>query len=74
MRKKLNPEDKRSKIIGIKVKPETYKKLCYIADMEAIKVSSYINELIERNIKIVTETHKINWEEALKEGRDTGDQ
>ena len=38
MRKKLDQETKRSKIIGIKVKPETHRKLKYLAEIDAAPV------------------------------------
>ena len=67
MRKKLDKETKRSKIIGIKVKPETHKKLKYLAEIDATPVSTYINEILENHITSATKIHKLNWEEILRE-------
>lgn len=67
MRKKLDQETKRSKIIGIKVKPETHRKLKYLAEIDAAPVSTYINEILENHISSATKIHKLNWEEILME-------
>ena len=47
MRKKLAPEDKRSKILGIKVKEETKKQLNYIAKREGEPLSTHIDKIVE---------------------------
>lgn len=67
MRKKLDINTKRSKIIGIKVKPETQLKLKYLCDIEAEPLSTYINKILEEHIASTTKLHKLNWEEILKE-------
>ena len=67
MRKKLDHETKRSKIIGIKVKPETQLKLKYLADAEATPLSTYINGILEEYISRTTNLHKIKWEDILEE-------
>lgn len=72
MRKKLSYDEKRSNIIGIKVKPETKKKLTYIAKREGKQLSTYIDEelvkLIDQYLKIAhIDWNKLSDEE--KEGR-----
>lgn len=73
MRKKLADGQKRSNIIGVKVKPETRQKLEYIARREATKLSSYIDELLNEHIKDYFSHAHINWDELSqeeKEGRE----
>lgn len=76
MRKKLASEEKRSNIIGIKVKPETKRKLNYIAKREGTQMSTWIDgELVNLIEKYFSIAH-INWDdlsEDEKEGRDISD-
>lgn len=67
MRKKLDNETKRSKIIGIKVKPETQKKLKYLSNIEAEPLSTYINRILEEHIASTTKLHKLNWKKIFQE-------
>ena len=67
MRKKLIPEEKRSIIIGIKVKPEVKEKLTYLSEAEATKLSTYINNILEEHIKTVTKICKIDWNKIKSE-------
>lgn len=70
MRKRLNKDDKRSVIIGVKVKEETKEKIKYLSTIEDIKMSSYINEILEKHIEAKTKIWGINWEDISKEGRE----
>lgn len=73
MRKKLHEEEKRSKIIGIKVKPETKAKLKYIAKAEATQVSTLIDDILKDYVAKYFKKHGINWSALTpeeKEGRD----
>lgn len=67
MRQKLDEDNKRSKIIGVKVKPRIAQQLKYLSEAEDIKISSYINILLETHIEETTKLKKINWDEELKE-------
>lgn len=62
MRRKMNAEEKRKHIIGIKVKEEIKEKIEYIAEAEAKTTSTYINKLIEKHINEYFKKNKINWE------------
>ena len=67
MRAKLNPNDKRSIIIGIKVTPKTRKQVQYLAEREAEKMSTYIAKLVEQRIEQFTRDTKTDWEQIFKE-------
>ena len=67
MRKKINTEEKRSVIIGIKVKQETKDKVKYLSEAEAETISTYINRILEAHIETYTKLHKINWKKELGE-------
>lgn len=62
MRKKLPIDEKRSKIIGVKVKEETRQQLQYIADREGTPLSTYIDIILRKQIEEYFELHKINWD------------
>ena len=49
MRRKMTETEKRSIIIGIKVKPETRSKIEWIANREATKLSTYLDELLKEH-------------------------
>lgn len=70
MRKKLEDSQKRSNIIGVKVKPETRQKLEYIAKREATRLSSYIDDLLTKHIKDYFSHAHINWDELTPEERE----
>lgn len=65
MRKKIEPNKKRSVIIGIKVKQETKEKIKYLSEVEAEPISTYINRILENHIEAHTKLHRINWEKEL---------
>lgn len=62
MRKKLPIEEKRNKIIGIKVKEETRQQLQYIAGREGHTLSTCIDIILRKQIEEYFELHKIDWE------------
>lgn len=65
MRKKLDPKDKRSKIVGVKVTPLMNQQLEYMADAAGEEKSTYIYNLLKARIEQYTKDAKINWEEEL---------
>lgn len=67
MRKKLSSEEKRSNIIGIKVKPETRQQLEWIAEREATKLSTYINGLLKDHVETYFKHAHINWDDIPEE-------
>ena len=62
MRRKLPIDEKRSKIIGIKVKEETRQQLQYIADRDGHTLSTCIDIILRKQIEEYFEIHKINWD------------
>lgn len=73
MRKKLQKSEKRSQIIGIKVKEETRKQLKFIANREATQLSTYIDSLLVKHINEYFSHAHIDWNsltEAEKERRE----
>ena len=73
MRRKISEDEKRNKIIGIKVKDETKQKLQYIAKRECMQLSTYIDGLLVKHINEYFSHAHIKWEtlsEAEKEGRE----
>lgn len=73
MRKRIPTEEKRSNIIGIKVKTETLKKLKYISKRECKPVSTYIDSILVKQIEEYFSIAHINWDkltENEKEGRE----
>lgn len=76
MRRKLSHEEKRSNIIGIKVKPETKRKLTYIAKREGTQLSTYVDTELVKLIDQYFRIAHIDWEnlpEEEKEGREVND-
>lgn len=69
MRKKLAYGEKRSNIIGVKVKPETRLKLEWIARKEATKLSSYIDEQLREHIETYFKYNHIDWDSLSDEER-----
>lgn len=72
MRKKISADEKRNKIIGIKVKEETRQKLKFIAKREATQLSTYIDRLLVKHIDEYFSHAHIDWNtlsEDEKEGR-----
>lgn len=67
MRKKINPDKKRSQIIGIKVQPETREKLKYIVKRDQTTLSSLINTIIIDYIENYFKITKIEWEKLTPE-------
>lgn len=65
MRKRLNEKEKRSVIIGIKVKKELKDKIQYLSEVDDIGMSSYINKILENHIENITKLTPINWNEIL---------
>ena len=70
MRKRLNEDDKRSVIIGIKVKKDIKEKIQYLSEVEDIGMSSYINKIIENHIKNRTKFENIDWETIMTERKE----
>lgn len=70
MRKKLDEGQKRSNIIGAKVKPDTRKKLEYIAKREATRLSTYIDDLLTKHINDYFSHAHINWDELTPDERE----
>lgn len=62
MRRKMATEEKRSIIIGIKVKPETRKKIEWIANREATTLSTYLDEWLRDHIETYFKYNHINWD------------
>ena len=62
MRKKLPHDEKRNKIIGIKVKEETRQQLEYIAGREGHTLSTCIDIILRKQIEEYFELHKIDWD------------
>lgn len=67
MRKKLTAEDKRSIIIGIKVKPAIKEKLQWLSKRDATQMSTYVNNILERHVEQLTSIYKIDWDKELNE-------
>ena len=67
MRKKLSTEDKRTEIIGIKVKKDVKEKIKYLSERDITQMSTYINKILETHIEQHTKIHNINWDEIFNE-------
>lgn len=63
MRKKMDQEQKRGSLIGIKVKEETKKQLQFISEREARPMSTQINIILESYINKYFKEQKLNWDE-----------
>lgn len=68
MRKKLPENEKRSKIIGVKVTESTKKQLEYIARREVTTVSSTIEKVLQDYINSYFRIAKIDKTEIDEEG------
>lgn len=68
MRNKLDSTQKRSQMIGVKVKPDTKEKLEFIAGREARPLSTQIDIILKDYIDNYFKIAKINWEEYKEEG------
>ena len=68
MRKKLPENEKRSKIIGVKVTETTKKQLEYIAKREVTTVSSTIEKILQDYINSYFSIAKIDKTEIEEEG------
>lgn len=74
MRKRISDNEKRSKIIGIKVKDETRRKIKFIANRECAQLSTYIDSLLVKHINEYLSHAHIDWEKLTddeKEGRES---
>jgi len=69
MRKKLPATEKRSKIIGVKVKPETREQIEWIAKREVTQLSTYIDSLLQEHIKKYFKYNHIEWKKLTEEER-----
>ena len=67
LRKKMTPDVKRNKQIGIKVKTETREQLEYIAKREAKTLSTLINDILKDYISNYFRIAKINWNDVSEE-------
>lgn len=68
MRRKINPDEKRKFMIGVKVDIKTKQQIEWIADREGTQTSTYIYRLIEDHIRNYEKISKINiMEEINKE-------
>lgn len=67
MRKKLDEDKKRNKLIGIKVQANTREQLDYIANREQLTVSTLINEILINYIDNYFKIARINWEKVPPE-------
>ena len=68
MRRKLPENEKRSKIIGIKVTETTKKQLEYIANREATTVSTTIDKILQEYINNYFSIAKIDKTKIDEEG------
>lgn len=60
MRHKMNPDEKRKYMIGVKVDQKTKQQIEWIADREETQTSTYIYRLIEEHIKNYERISKLN--------------
>lgn len=65
MRRKLNYDEKRSVIIGVKVTPKVRKQIEYLSGREAESISTYIEKLIKQRIDQFTKDTKTDWDKEL---------
>ncbi|MBQ7769335.1 MAG: hypothetical protein IJ403_10725 [Oscillospiraceae bacterium] len=70
MRRKMTSEEKRSIIIGIKVKPETRYKIEWIANREATKLSTYLDNWLKDHIETYFKYNHIEWDKLTDEERE----
>ena len=67
MRRKLPEEIKRNSPIGIKVLNETRKQLDYIAEREAMTLSTLINTILVKYVEDYLRIAKIDWDNLTEE-------
>lgn len=67
MRKAMQPIDKRTEIIGIKVKKSVKEKIKFISEREARTMSTQIKTILEQYIEEYFRSNNINWEEYIEE-------
>lgn len=70
MRKRITAEEKRSEIIGVKVKTETKRKLKYIAKRDCTQLSTYIDTILVKHIDEYFNHAHINWENLSEKEKD----
>ena len=63
MRQKINENERRNNLIGIKVKKETRQKLDFIAEREARPLSTQIDIILREYIDNYFNIAKIDWNE-----------
>ncbi len=69
MRKKMSATEKRSVMIGVKVQPEIKEKLKYLAKREDKQLSTFINEILLKEIEETFKHAKIDWDKLSAEER-----
>ena len=67
MRQRLNENERRDNLIGIKVKKETRQKLDFIAEREARPLSTQIDIILKEYIESYFRIAKIDWQEYKPE-------
>lgn len=67
MRKRMSENEKRNKLIGIKVQTKTRQKLEYIADREQVTLSTLINDILVDYIENYLKIAKIDWKKVPPE-------
>ena len=70
MMPKKAPEEKRSIILGVKVDKQTREKIEYLAEMNGIKTSTYIYNLIKKHIEEKEQAAQLDWARAVEHVRD----
>ena len=65
MMPRKEPANKRTVLVGVKVKQSTKDKIKYIAEGESTTISTYILNLIIQNIERYERATKINWDKEL---------
>lgn len=67
MRPRIEPEDKRTVIIGIKTKEVTKKRIKWISERDGRPMSSQINMILESYIENYLRDHGISYTEIDEE-------
>lgn len=67
MRKKMTPDVKRNKQIGIKVQTKTKEQLTYIAKREDTPLSTVINSILTEYVENYFKIAKIDWDKLTLE-------
>lgn len=73
MRKKLDADDKRGSLIGIKVRKELKDKIQFISEREARPMSTQINIILEDFVLRYFEENHINWQEYAPQNKIKGE-